>query len=186
MDWTMKFGCRSKLFFRAATVVAIWILCWVCVMGIPCWSAQVSLVEAVEAQQVRLQVTSTTAASHIPAPRSSKKSRIFWFRWLSLPPSQVMFLYNIYTHHIYIRHSDFRHAIHIIYIYIYVCMYKVYLFILYIDLYSIYFTYVLLTIYIYDSGFISYIYIYIVYIYIYIIGSYIFAFYYIYIYICIY
>jgi hypothetical protein len=73
MYWTMKFGCRSKLFFRAATVVAIWILCWVCVMGIPCWSAQVSLVEAVEAQQVRLQVTSTTAASHIPAPRSSKK-----------------------------------------------------------------------------------------------------------------
>ena len=42
-------------------------------MGIPCWSAQVSLVEAVEAQQVRLQVTSTTAASHTPAPRSSKK-----------------------------------------------------------------------------------------------------------------
>ena len=64
---------KQVVFFRAATVVAIWILCWVCVMGIPCWSAQVSLVEAVEAQQVRLQVTSTTAASHIPAPRSSKK-----------------------------------------------------------------------------------------------------------------
>ena len=42
-------------------------------MGIPCWSAQVSLAEVVEAQQVRLQVTSTTAASHTPAPRSSNK-----------------------------------------------------------------------------------------------------------------
>ena len=101
-------------------------------------------------------------------PRAAqKKSRIFWFRWLSLPPSQVMFLYNIYTHHIYIYPSLRFPSRHTYNIYIYVCMYKVYLFILYIDLYSIYFTYVLLTIYIYDSGFISYIYIYIVYIYIY-------------------
>ena len=29
----------------------IWILCWVWVMGIPCWPAQASLVEVVEAQQ---------------------------------------------------------------------------------------------------------------------------------------
>jgi hypothetical protein len=34
-------------------VVAMWILCWVWVMGISCWFAQASLVEVVEAQQVR-------------------------------------------------------------------------------------------------------------------------------------
>ena len=43
-------------------------------MGIPCWSAQASLVEVVEAQQVRLQVTSITADSHTPALRGSRKT----------------------------------------------------------------------------------------------------------------
>ena len=85
----MKFGCRSELAFRAAMVVEIWILCWVWVMGIPCWSAQASLVEVVEAQPVRLQVTPTTAASHTPLCAAQNKRRIFCLRWLSFPPFQV-------------------------------------------------------------------------------------------------
>jgi hypothetical protein len=82
----MKFGCRSELAFRAAMVVEIWILCWVWVMGIPCWAAQASLVEVVEAQPVRLQVTPTTAASHTPLCAAQNKRRIFAYAgFRSLP-----------------------------------------------------------------------------------------------------
>ena len=47
-------------------------------MGIPCWPAQASLVEVVEAQQARLQVMSTTAASRTPAPHGSNKNAVFF------------------------------------------------------------------------------------------------------------
>ena len=56
-------------------------------MGTPCWSAQASLVEVVEAQQVRLQVTSTTAASHTPAQHGSKSKTLHLLLKLAFVPS---------------------------------------------------------------------------------------------------
>lgn len=52
INWIMKSGRRGELYFlRGNGGCNIWFLCWVWVMGIPC-SAQASLVEVVETQQV--------------------------------------------------------------------------------------------------------------------------------------